>query len=39
LLTVGYIAAMIPLNWMHGTKFAYLADAPAMPQLVLSLGP
>lgn len=39
LLTVGYIAVMVPLNGMLDTKFAYLSDATTMPKVVLSLGP
>jgi hypothetical integral membrane protein (TIGR02206 family) len=39
LVTNGYMAVVVFINWRYGTNFGYLAEKPAHPSLLDYLGP
>lgn len=39
LITNGYMAIVVFINWRYGTNFGYLAEKPAHPSLLDYLGP
>lgn len=39
LITNGYMAIIVFINWRYGTNFGYLAEKPAHPSLLDYLGP
>jgi len=39
LITNGYMATVVFINWRYGTNFGYLAEKPAHPSLLDYMGP